>query len=229
MTETKKINLLPIEIKRKYANKYLKYFAVVVAFFMIMAVMVQFACVGILHLQINYYNDKNEKYEEMKKDIEALENQAASYEMFIKEYETSFFPFERFMNTLEEIKPESVRIISVDTEDRLVNEGGGTEEGTDKSAKGEKTEENEETEETRVNENVIGYKEDLAGKNIILRGYGKKQNDISLFIYEISKIPYITRADITAIEEHEMYDGQIYNIFEIIVQGGTDIENHTEG
>ena len=69
----------------------------------------------------------------------------------------------------------------------------------------------------------------MAGKNIIIRGYGKKQDDISVFIYELSKLPYVIKAEITAIEEHEMYDGQRYNIFEIVVQGGTSVEADIEG
>ena len=65
----------------------------------------------------------------------------------------------------------------------------------------------------------IEYVEDLYGRELIIRGFGSSQESISKFIYDISHLPYLSNAEITAIEEHKIEDG-IYNIFEIKVTGG---------
>lgn len=230
MNGLKKINLLPIEIKKKYANRYLKYIASLAFAIMLLAILFQAAESGILLLQIKHINDKNAKYEELKTEIENLESESKAYSAFIEEYEKRFFPFERFMNNLEDIRPESVHIISVDTPDRLVNEGTKDEEKKEDTTSDDDSKEDKKGDEPETeNSGEITYTDDLAGKNIIIRGYGKKQDDISVFIYELSKLPYVVKAEITAIEEHEMYDGQRYNIFEIVVQGGTSVEADIEG
>ena len=233
MNGLKKVNLLPTEIKIKYSNRYLKYLIVMIAVVMVAIPGVQFANAGVLGLQINYYKEQNAKYEQEKKNIEELQNSIISYNAYIDEYEKGVFPFEKFMNNLEDIRPESVYIISVDTTDRLINEGEHEDEKEDKNSakdgKSEKedksTETVEETKETDV-QAEIKYVDDLTGKDIVIRGFGKKQNDISSFIYGLAELAYINNAKITAIEEHEMLDGQKYNIFEIVVQGGENIENH---
>ena len=235
MNGLKKINLLPIEIKNKYANKYLKLLAAFIAAVMVLVVGVQVVNAGILTLQINRYKDRNAKYEEEKRNIENLQNRIVSYNAFIDEYEKEVFPFELFMNDLENIRPDSVNIISVDTPDRLINEGVSDEDKEKENEKEEKSEkevtENEETEATEkpFATPEIKYTGDLRGMEMVIRGFGKRQDDISAFIFELSKLSYITDAKITAIEEHEMLDGQEYNIFEIVVKGGTYIENHNEG
>ena len=110
MNGLKKINLLPIEIKNKYANKYLKLLAAFIAAVMVLVVGVQVVNAGILTLQINHYKDQNAKYEEEKRNIENLQNRIVSYNAFIDEYEKEVFPFELFMNDLESIRPDSVNI-----------------------------------------------------------------------------------------------------------------------
>ena len=225
MSELKKINLLPPEVKSKYENRYIKYFAAMAVGAMLMTIIVQAGYAGTMMLQIKHYNNKNAQYEEMKREIDSLENLAASYTAFIQEYEKSFFPFERFMNNLEDIRPESVHIISIDTPDRLTNEGVKVEENEQK--KEEIIEENKNEKQEEVG-GIIEYTDDLAGKNIVIRGYGKKQDEISVFIYELSRLPYVSSADITAIEEHKMHDGEIYNIFEVVVIGGAGYEAENE-
>ena len=140
MNGLKKINLLPIEIKNKYANKYLKLLAAFIAAVMVLVVGVQVVNAGILTLQINHYKDQNAKYEEEKRNIEKLQNRIISYNAFIDEYEKEVFPFQLFMNDLEKIRPDSVNIISVDTPDRLINEGVSDE---DKEKENEKEEKDE--------------------------------------------------------------------------------------
>lgn len=225
MSELKKINLLSPEVKSKYENRYLKYFVAMTVGAMLMTILVQAADAGAMMLQIKHYNNKNAQYEEMKREIDSLEDLTASYTAFIQEYEKTFFPFERFMNNLEDIRPESVHIISIDTPDRLVNEGLKAEE--DEQEQEEIIKENENEKQETVG-GIIEYTDDLAGKNIVIRGYGKKQDEISVFIYELSRLPYVSSADITAIEEHKMNDGETYNIFEVVVIGGVGYETETE-
>ncbi|MBE7047670.1 MAG: hypothetical protein E7396_09740 [Ruminococcaceae bacterium] len=235
MNGLKKINLLPIEIKNKYANKFLKIFAGMIAAVMVLIMIVQVANIGFLTLRINYYKDRNAKYEQEKKNIEDIQNRIISYNAYIDEYEREVFPFERFMNDLENIRPENVYIISVDTSDRLINEGKQDDETKDKiEADKEENKETSDGELESIKEKnfvvpEIKYVGDLVGKDIVIRGYSKRQDEISAFIFELSKLSYITEAKITAIEEHEMLDGQEYNIFEIVIKGGTYIENHNEG
>ncbi|MBS7306105.1 MAG: hypothetical protein KIG39_05530 [Lachnospiraceae bacterium] len=236
MNGLKKINLLPPEISNKYANRYLKFLAGIIAAVMVCVLGIQCINAGVLTLQINHYKDQNAKYEREKKNIEDLQKRIVSYNAYIDEYEKDVFPFERFMNELEAIRPDNVYIISVDTSDRLINEGKQTDE-KEAETKTEEKETDEKATEDKL-ESIkekdfvapeIKYVDDLAGKDIVIRGYSKKQDEISAFIFELSKLPYITNAKITAIEEHVMLDGQEYNIFEMVVKGGTNSEINNAG
>ena len=53
MNEKKKLNLLPPEAKSKYANKYLKLTAAVIAGFFILLLLIQYCQIGVLTLQTN--------------------------------------------------------------------------------------------------------------------------------------------------------------------------------
>lgn len=236
MNGLKKINLLPLEVRNKYSNRYLKLLAGIILGVMVCVFGIQCIHAGVLTLQINHYKDQNAKYEQEKKNIENLQSRIVSYNAYIGEYEKSVFPFERFMQDLESIRPENVYIISVDTSDRLINEGKQEEENESDKELEEKPVDEKETEdklesikEKEIIAPEIKYVDDLAGKDIVIRGYSKKQDEISSFIFELSKLSYITNAKITAIEEHVMLDGQEYNIFEMVVKGGAYIEDNNEG
>ena len=88
--------------------------------------------------------------------------------------------------------------------------------------------ENSETENAQPKAPEIKYVKDLAGQNITIRGYGENQSDISNYLHSISSLPYISRLDVVAIEEHKIEDG-IYNIFEITVTGVGYNENQIQG
>lgn len=227
MNEKKKLNLLPPEAKSKYANKYLKFTAAFIAGFFILLLLIQYCQIGVLTLQTNKILADNQKYNEEKENIQVLKDNIANYEAFLKDYENDCFPFSMFMYDLEAYRPSDVYIISVDSTERLINEG--VQEEKDDEAKKESTvkEEKEKTdkekpdEETdeKVMEPKIEYTEDLSGREIVIRGFGSNQESISKFIYDITHLSYLSNAEITAIEEHKIEDG-IYNIFEIKVTGG---------
>ena len=227
MNEKKKLNLLPPEAKSKYANKYLKFTAAVVAGFFILLLLIQYCQIGILSIQTNKILADNQKYNKEQQTIKDLKESIANYEAFLKDYENDCFPFSLFMYDLEAHRPSDVYIISVDSSERLINEGV-QEEGEEKKEKSkEKTEEKEkesaeEKPEEKTDEELkpkIEYTEDLSGREIVIRGFGNDQESISKFIYDITHLSYISNAEITAIEEHKIENG-IYNIFEIKVTGG---------
>lgn len=227
MNEKKKLNLLPPEVKNKYANKYLKLSAAIVAGFFVILLLAQYCQMGVLTLQTNKILADNQKYNKEKENIQVLKENIETYEAFLKDYENECFPFSLFMYDLEACRPSDVYIISVDSSERLINEGVQEEkkdnskedtavekenENTDKEKTDEKTDE-------KVKEPKIEYTEDLSGREIVIRGFGNNQDSISKFIYDVTHLTYLSNATITAIEEHEIEDG-IYNIFEIKVTGG---------
>ena len=231
MNEKKKLNLLPPETKNKYENKYLKITAATVFGFLIMLLSIQYCHMGILNLQTNKILAENQKYNQEKETIKNLKENIANYESFMKDYENDCFPFSLFMYDLEAHRPSDVYIISMDSSERLINEGvqeENTEKNTPKGNDKDKTE-TEKSEDTADESKAqtddkavtpkIEYIEDLSGREIVVRGFGKNQETISKFIYDITHLPYLTNAEITAIEEHKIENG-IYNIFEIKVTGG---------
>ena len=136
------------------------------------------------------------------------------------------------MYDLEAYRPSDVYIISVDSTERLINEGVQEDKDKEKNAEEKKDEKSDEsydtekkegeTEKSDDEENVkpeIGYTEDLSGREIVIRGFGDNQKSISQFIYDITHLSYIGSSKITAIEEHKIENG-VYNIFEITVTGG---------
>lgn len=234
MNEKKKINLLPQEIKNKYDNMHLEVFASVILSIFVFTAAVQLLNIGILKWDINRITAKNEKYEREKASISILQEKINEYNEYIAEYENVPFPFVRFMHDMENVRSESVYIISVDTPDRLIDEGDNEEEGKNKDDNNventeDKDSEKSEEELTQTEEPKIEYTGDLSERNIVIRGYGQNQRDISSFIYKLSKLSYIKDAKVSAIEEHKMADGNMYNIFEIIVTGGADNEAVNKG
>lgn len=225
MNEIKKLNLLPQEIKSRYENLHLVILISGILSVFVLIAGVQLVNIGILKWDINRITAQNAKYEQEKAVINILQEKINEYNQYISEYENKPFPFVRFMHDLENIRPDSVSIISIDTSDRLINEGEYDKNEKENSDNSESTDNKKD--EADAEENVaaeeepkIEYSGDLSGRNIVIRGYGQRQKDISSFIYELSRFSYIKDAKVSAIEEHKMADGDMYNIFEIIVVGG---------
>ena len=246
MDGIKKLNLLPIEVKNRYFKKYIRIFCGILGAVFLAVLLVQYINIGILSLQIKSIKNENNKYNEAKDEIAKIQESIKKYDDFVKTYDTGCFPFSEFMYDLEIYRPETVTIISIDTPDRLVNEGvhdeneekasekndnkksddkkkeeakDSKEKKDDKDKKEESDKAEDETENKEEDDGKIKYVSDLTGQELVIRGYGSNQNDISQFIYNLSKLSYIASAKITAIEEHTIEDG-VYNIFEITVLGG---------
>ena len=220
----KKLNLLPIAVKNKYANKYLLYAASLICGICILAISIQYINIGILSYDIQEIGKENAKYNEEKSKIEGLTNLIQQQKEFLQEHENGGFPFSSFMREL--YRPHTVSILSVDSRDRLVNEGASenaeTTSGETKVEEGKNTDVEvnpEKSAEPEPDEIKIAYTKDLAGEEIVIRGYGQNSEDISKFIYDISRLSYIASAKITAIEQHTLNDAA-ESIFEITVIGG---------
>lgn len=240
MNSKKKLNLLPDEVKNRYANRYLAYTASVLGGIMVLLLVIQYVQIGMLSWQTNRIIEKNEKYDNEKNVIVDLEKSIKQYQTFLSDYENDCFPFSLFMYDIESKRPSDVFIISVDSEDRLINEGvqnkkqpenaedtkkseGETQNDKEQAAENDNAAQNSEKQADEKAEKAaepeIKYTEDLSGQRIVIRGYGGKQESISNFIYDIAHLSYINNAEITAIEEHKIENG-VYNIFEITVTGG---------
>ncbi len=212
----KKLNLLPQEVKNKYANRYITYAASALCGICILILVIQYIHIGILHLQISDIVKNNEMYQKEQETIETLKVNIKNHRTFMTDYESKCFPLMDFMYDLEARRPADLFIISVDSSDRLINEGAD-EKDTESKEQGKDETKEEKTDEDKLTE--ITYRQDLAGEQIVIRGYSANQESLSNFIYDITHFSYIGSAKITAIEEHTIENGR-YNIFEIVVTGG---------
>ena len=233
MNETKKTNLLPQEIKSKYISRYMLYISAITAGLLVIAILIQCIFIAILNLQIKNIQKENDNYNAEKETIAVLEKSISENKQIIDAYNMQYFPMADFMTDLEDYRPEGVYIISIDTQDRLVNEGkrndlGLADDVNDTDIKKKGQEESDEKDEASEEEIKKEYSCDLYEQSIIVRGFGESQDDISNFIYALSKLPYISHTSITAIEEHKIEDG-MYNIFEVKLEGGIKNEVRAEG
>lgn len=225
MKEKKKLNLLPAEVQQKYSKKYMMYAVLSVFAILLTITGVQYGRCCVITWQTERIRAENARYDEEKDNIAQLQTEIEQYKDFMDSYENNhYFPFARFMFDLELKRPSDVYIISLDTDDRLINEGVHEETVNDAKKEENSAKEPEPSSEGQAERDIvipeIKYETDVVGKTLTLRGYSKNQAAISKFIYEISNLPYITNAMITGVEEHKMPDGILYNIFEIKVVGG---------
>lgn len=210
------LNLIPEETKSKYIKRTVLIVLGAVGGITAGFVVLQLIIILVLNIQIKGIRSDNEKYNTAKMEISEIQQNINDYNTVVDCYENEYFPFARFMNELDYLCPATVQIISIDTRDRLINEGRVDEEETEDSNE-KNTEQEEEQDEDTPEEPELS---DLYGQEIVIRGFGKNQDDISRFVYGLSNLSYIKDLDVTGIEEHKIEDG-IYDIFEIIVIGGS--------
>jgi len=238
MKVNEKQNLIPEEVKEKYAKRYFTAFVILLCVIHVFSIVLPYISIAIISNQINKIENENNEYNLQKVENENLQKQLDEYNGFIKTFEEATFPFTTFMYDLEIMRPVSVHIISADTQDRLINEGADEKEKSNKEKEQEQEKEKEkdksekkDSEEKEIvsSENPsIKYEKDLSGQKIVIRGYGESQSDISEYLHSISSLPYISNLDVVAIEEH-VIEGGVYNIFEITVVGVGYNENQIQG
>lgn len=212
MQGNKKLNLLPLSVKNKYINKYLIYAASLICGICILALLAQYLGMAFLQYDIKKIGKANTEYNEEKAKIELLQSAIDEHKVFLQDYENGGFPLSRFMHDIQLHRPYTVSIISIDSQDRLMKIAETKEIPSDDT---EEQPEDEPITETPV----VNEIKDLSGEEIIIRGHGKNSEDISRFIYQISRLDYIASANITAIEQHLLND-EPESIFEITVIGG---------
>ena len=182
------------------------------ALFAVYSLLTQYLGMAFLQYDIKKIGKANTEYNEEKAKIELLQSAIDEHKVFLQDYENGGFPLSRFMHDIQLHRPYTVSIISIDSQDRLMKIAETKEIPSDDTQ--EPSEDEPITETPVVNET-----NDLSGEEIIIRGHGKNSEDISRFIYQISRLDYIASANITAIEQHLLND-EPESIFEITVIGG---------
>ena len=223
MKDSVKQNLIPEDVRDKYSMKYLIGFSIILAVILVISIAIPYISMGIVKSQISRIESENNEYNYTQTEIAGISAETEAYRSIIEAYHEGTFPFYQFMYDLEVLRPGTVNIISVDTQDRLVNEGASDDEKEKTTPKEqEKEPEKKDDEDLESIEDVsvpeIKYEKDLYQQSITIRGYGNSQSDISNYLHSISELSYITKINVVAIEEHKIENG-IFNIFEITVEG----------
>lgn len=220
-----KQNLIPDEVRDKYLRKYPVCFVSAVCMFLIISIAVQYISIGIIKGSTEKMQRENDEYRTQQKIIKELDAEIELYKKTVNEYEAAKFPFSEFLFDLEALKPASVQLISVDSPDRLINEGDNAKndkKSDDSNKSDKKSDAEEKTSEEKNGEKSntpkIGYEKDLSRQKIVIRGYGSSQKAISDYLHTVSELTYITKLDVIAIERHRIENG-VYNIFEATVEG----------
>jgi len=228
MQGNKKLNLLPMDVKNKYDNRYMIYVSSVVCSILALVLAVMYCNIGILNFSIKNLQNENAQYTSQQSKIEGLQKVIAENKKFIESYSNSNFPFYQFMNALESYRPYNLTIISVDSVDRLANEGEQEvkTEGETVEPTASPTPNKKDAEDTSKALPKLEYVKDLSDEKIVLRGYGESQEAISNYINSLSHLPYIADTQVSAIEQHKINEMDV-NLFEVILIGkrGADFEN----
>lgn len=218
MERISKQNLIPDDIKERYYRKYLLWFEGVVGVLLIVSIVLPYIGIAIASREITKIEQENAEYEYQKQEIATLDEEIGTLNKIINEYEANYFLFSQFLFDLEVFRPITVHIISVDSPDRLINEGAQDDKEKKKPEKVEEKGGGEVVEIEDVASPQIKYEKDLSEQKITIRGYGSSQKDISDYLHKISELSYVAKMDIVAIEEHKIENG-VYIIFEATVKG----------
>jgi len=221
MQNAKRLNLLPKEYKEKQINKYLIYAFGGIGAILALIMIITYINLGIANLTLNKLQKEDTVYKQKQTKIATMQETIKTNNEFVVEHEKAYFPFYEFMQVLEYQKPYGLTIISVDSIDRLVNkmEVAG-EKSLEKTKKDEKTGNPEQTPTPTQKPPTVEYTKDLSGEKLSIRGYSSNPNDISIFLYDLSKLPYIEDLELKAIEENKINGIDTINVFEAILTLG---------
>ena len=213
MEYIKKINLLPQEYKDKYANKYIMLGFGGIVGIIILILLVTYINLGIANFSIQKIYKENTQYKTKLSQVSKLEEDITKNKGILSEYEKPYFPFYRFMQSVESYKPYGLTLISIDSLDRLAKfETGEGKTDIPKEAEKQKTQEGEQT-----TPPAIKYEKDLSGEKLVVRGISQNPSDIASFISSLSKLDYISDLELKAIEEHTINGIDKANVFEAIL------------
>ncbi|OQB13486.1 MAG: hypothetical protein BWY15_01783 [Firmicutes bacterium ADurb.Bin193] len=239
MEFSKKLNLLPQSYKDRYINRYLMIGCGAAVIILVLVMGITYLSCGMAKLSIKKLTEENIEYQTKQSTIVGLEKQISKNKEVISEYEKDNFPFAYFIQTLENQKPQGLKIISIDSVDRLIaaepkgddKESEKTEDSAeqtekqaekqadDTAAESDKPQGEKKAEEPgkdAASSNVV-YEKDLSGNKLSVRGYSTNMSDIASFISALSRLPYVAETEIKAIEEHSVNGTEKANIFEAIL------------
>lgn len=128
MKDSVKQNLIPEDVRDKYSMKYLIGFSIILAVILVISIAIPYISMGIVKSQISRIESENNEYNYTQTEIAGISAETEAYRSIIEAYHEGTFPFYQFMYDLEVLRPGTVNIISVDTQDRLVNEGASDDE-----------------------------------------------------------------------------------------------------
>lgn len=235
MEFSRNLNLLPQSYKDKYINSYLMIGCVATAMILVLVIGITYLSYGIAKLSIKRLTEENIEYQTKQSTILGLEKQFSTNKEIISEYEKDNFPFGYFIQTLINQKPQGLKIISIDSVDRLI-----AAEPKEDNMEAEVSSDSAEQAEKQANENVeyaensqgekkyesqnkdatasnVEYEKDLSGNKLSVRGYSTNISDIASFLSALSRLPYVADTEIKAIEEHTVNGSEKANIFEAIL------------
>lgn len=221
MQNAKRLNLLPKEYKEKQINKYLIYAFGGIGAILALIMIITYINLGIANLTLNKLQKEDTVYKQKQTKIATMQETIKTNNEFVVEHEKAYFPFYEFMQVLEYQKPYGLTIISVDSIDMLVNkmEAAG-EKPLEETKKDGITGNPEQTPTPIPKPPTVEYTKDLSGEKLSIRGYSSNPSDISIFLYDLSKLPYIADLELKAIEENKINGVETINVFEAILTLG---------
>lgn len=235
MEFSKKLNLLPQSYKDRYINRYLMIGCGAALIILVLVMGITYLSFGMAKLSIKKLTEENIEYQTKQSTIVGLEKQISKNKEVISEYEKDNFPFAYFIQTIENQKPQGLKIISIDSVDRLVlaepktddkesEKADASAEQTEKQTDDTAAEADKPQEEKKADKpskeaaaSNVAYEKDLSGNKLSVRGYSTNMSDIASFISALSKLPYVSETEIKAVEEHSVNGTEKANIFEAIL------------
>lgn len=227
----RKINLLSTESKNEFLISNLTKGIIVISVILLIFIGVQGAKTVKTYFDLETVQENNTEIQRLKSSIENIKIEEQKQITVLQNIEEIRFPFYEFTNFLISVLPDEVIIVSLDSENMLVNVNKNVE-----LQKTTMTDPNDGSKTIVVNSNaeiedamgnIIGnvdpsvlpegfYKGDTSSgkiEDLVVRGYSQDNNAIAELFYSISVLPYVKSANITAIEEKTI-DEVRQNVFE---------------
>jgi len=227
----RKINLIPLEDKNKFLIANLIKGLIVISVFLVALIGIQGAKTAKSYFELSGIQENNAEVKQLKSSIDGMKIEEQTQITVLQNIEEIRFPFYEFTNLIVNVLPDEVILVSLDTEDMLKTPDTKTElQKTtipDPNDVNKKIVVNSNAEIEDANGNIIGTVDpkllpegfytgvvsDGALQDIIIRGYSQDNSAIAELFYEVSVLPYVKSANITAIEEKTI-DGVRQNVFE---------------
>lgn len=227
----RKINLIPLEDKNKFLIANLTKGLMIISIFLVLLVAIQGVKTTKLYFELGGIQENNVEIQKLTSSIENIKAEEQNKIVILQNIEEIRFPFYEFTNFIVSVLPDEVILVSLDTENMLAVAGtSATLQKTtipDPNNNNKNIVVNSNAEIEDANGNIIGTvdpsllpegfytgtESDGTLQDIVIRGYSQDNSAIAELFYEVSVLPYVKSANITAIEERTI-DGVRQNVFE---------------